>query len=92
MALCFETQLTNVRLDQKPIHRLSLFGGRSLNYGESFVVSGDVSGWLAGKFPGIKGRRMIEKLENLIGLGYLEINKLPSAPCGTTLSSSFVVP
>lgn len=59
----------------------SMFGKTLLN-GESFTVPGDVFSWLAGKFPGIKGRRMIEKMRDLMNSGVLTVLTAPSAPCG----------
>lgn len=84
---CFETRILNSS-GRKII--LSMFG-TELEDGAIYTVPGDVSGYLAGKFPGIKGQRMINKLRELIDEGVVTITLLPTAPCGTYGSSSALV-
>lgn len=84
---CFETRILNSS-GRKLV--LSMFG-TELDDGAVYVVPGDVSGYLSGKFPGIKGQRMIRKLRELVEEGVLSITLLPSAPCGTIGSSSALI-
>ena len=76
---CFESEIRNIT-DKKMT--LSMVNGVELAPGASTTVEGDVSGWLAGKFPGIKGVRMIRKLSDLVDAKKLTISVLPTAPCG----------
>lgn len=81
---CAETELVNS--SGGPLVA-SMFG-KTLAHGESFTVPGNVFAWLAGKFPGIKGARMITKLRDLLDEGVLTIVSSPSAPCGEQWNSS----
>ena len=82
---CARTEITNV--SGHTLSRVSIFGGIQLRKGQTHTVKGDVWAWLAGKFPGIKGLRMIEKLHDLIDNGVLAITAVP-ATCGDVWNSS----
>lgn len=82
---CARTEITNT--SNRVLPRVSIFGGRRMAKGEVLVIKGDVWAWLAGKFPGIKGRRMIEKLHDLVNAGELGITAIPST-CGDAYDSS----
>ncbi|RKX22363.1 MAG: hypothetical protein DRP45_11445 [Candidatus Zixiibacteriota bacterium] len=77
-ASCAESVITNVSGGSLV---LSMFGGQTLADAGTLTIKGDVWSWLAGKYPGIKGRRMIEKLHSLIENDKLEITSIPTAPC-----------
>jgi hypothetical protein len=86
---CAESEIQNV--SGRTLAYVSIFGRSNLADGETFTLPGDPWAWLAGRYPGIKGRRMIEKFRDLINQQILSIVSMPSAPCGGFESSSSFV-
>ena len=83
---CFESEIQNV--SGGTISHVSLFSKNDVGNGESFTIPGSPEGYLCGKFPGIKGLRMIRKLHTLIDDGILRVVSSPSSPCGDAWESS----
>jgi hypothetical protein len=83
---CNETTIKNV--SGSVIPSLSLFGKSNVLPGGTFTVPGNVYAYLAARHLGIKGRRMIDKFNELMETGYLAIAGSPSSTCGNDWNSS----
>ncbi len=62
--------------------------GRTLAAGESVEIFGDIYAFIAASKPGIRARRDVESLHDLLETGELQIAAIPTATCGGTLESS----
>jgi len=83
---CNDTVIQNT--SDGDISRLSMFHIGELGNGHAFSIPGTPEAWLAGRFPGIKGWRMIRKFNDLIDKGILRVVSRPTAPCGFGFNSS----
>ncbi len=85
VADCASSRVQNISGSRR---RFSYFYGTILNPGDTFEVSGDIYSWFVSKYPGIKGKRVMQFFSDDVDNGVLRIIKLPTAPCGDMQESS----
>lgn len=85
MATCFQTVLRNV--SGRTLTLGWLYGKTVANNGE-VTLDGELSGFLACRYPGIRARRVLAAVQQSIDDGLLSIVSAPSAPCAAEVSSS----
>lgn len=82
---CATTELQNV--SGRTLSYVSMFRLHNMAPGQTVSVPGSVWAWLAANNPGIKGRRLIDALNDLIDNKVLAIVGVPTI-CGDVFGSS----
>jgi len=83
---CFETVIRNV---SGGTVRLSGWGLlKVLANNQTFTIPGTPGSFIAANHPGIKGRRLLNKLRDQIDQGLLRIDSIPTSGCGDVWASS----
>lgn len=85
MAACFQTTLRNV---SGGTLTLGWLYGKTLADAGEVTLDGELSGFIACRYPGIRARRVLAAVQQEIDDGLLSIVSSPSAPCSAPSESS----